>query len=64
MERWIANGAQLGWLIDPFRQIVTIYRAGRQPVESSALRLDGSGPVDGFSMDLGKVWRCFEVPEE
>jgi Uma2 family endonuclease len=64
MERWIANGAQLGWLIDPFRQIVTIYQAGRQPVESSALKVSGSGPVDGFSLDIGKVWRCYEVPEE
>jgi len=64
MERWIANGAQLGWLIDPFRQLVTIYQAGRQPVESSALKVEGCGPVEGFSLDLGKVWRCYEVPEE
>jgi len=64
MERWIANGAQLGWLIDPTRQAVTIYQVGREPVESSALKLDGNGPVEGFSLDLGKVWRCYEVPGE
>lgn len=64
MERWIANGAQLGWLIDPVRQRVTIYEAGRRPVESSALRVDGSGPVEGSTLDLGKVWCCYEVPEE
>jgi Uma2 family endonuclease len=64
MHRWIENGALLGWLIDPFRQVVTIYQAGRQPVESSALIVDGCGPVEGFSLDLGKVWRCYEVPEE
>ena len=64
MERWIANGALLGWLIDPYRQVVTIYQAGRQPVERSALNVDGCGPVEGFSLDLGKVGRCYEVPEE
>ena len=64
MERWIANGALLGWLVDPYRQKVTIYQAGEQPVESAALKVVGSGPVEGFSMDLGKVWRCYEVPEE
>ena len=28
MERYIANGAQLGWLIDPYRRRVYIYRPG------------------------------------
>ena len=28
MERYIANGAQLGWLIDPYRRRVHIYRPG------------------------------------
>ena len=28
MERYIANGAQLGWLIDPYRRQVHIYRPG------------------------------------
>lgn len=64
MHRWIANGAQLGWLIDPYRQVESVYGAGREPIESSALKVDGSGPVEGFSLDLGKVWRCYEVPEE
>jgi Uma2 family endonuclease len=64
MERWIANGAQLGLLIDPSRQMVTIYQTGREPVESSALKVEGCGPVEGFSLDLAKVWRCYEVPGE
>lgn len=61
MESWIANGAQLGWLIDPDRQRVIVYQPGQEPRESSALKLDGSGPVQGFSLDLGKLWRCYEV---
>ena len=28
MEQYIANGAQLGWLIDPYRRRVYIYRPG------------------------------------
>ena len=28
MERYIANGAQLGWLIDPYRRRVHVYRPG------------------------------------
>ena len=28
MERYIANGAQLGWLIDPYRRQVHVYRPG------------------------------------
>ena len=61
MESWIANGAQLGWLVDPYRRLVTVYQPGQQPRESSALQLDGVGPVQGFSLDLAKVWRCYEI---
>lgn len=61
MESWIANGAQQGWLIDPYRRLVTVYQQGQPPHESSALQLDGSGPVQGFTLDLAKVWRCYEI---
>ena len=61
MESWISNGAQLGWLVDPYRRLVTVYQHGQEPRECSALKLDGSGPVQGFSFDLQKVWRCYEV---
>jgi Uma2 family endonuclease len=64
MENWIANGAQLGWLVDPYRRLVTVYQHGQPPRESSALQLDGSGPVQGFTLDLAKVWRCYEIPSE
>lgn len=64
MQRWIANGAQLAWLVDPYRQRVVVYRPGIEPLESSALKLDGEGPVQGFSLDLRKVWRCYQFPPE
>ena len=31
MERYIANGALLAWLIDPYRRLVYIYRPGAAP---------------------------------
>jgi len=31
MNDWIANGAQVAWLIDPFEQNVLIYRPDRSP---------------------------------
>jgi Uma2 family endonuclease len=61
MHRWIANGAQLGWMIDPYRKRVTIYQHGQQPREFSALQLDGEGPVQGFTLEVANVWRCYEV---
>jgi Uma2 family endonuclease len=57
MDEYIANGCQLGWLIDPERRHVYVYRPGR-PVE----RLDGPVSVSaepelpGFELDLRPVW--------
>jgi Uma2 family endonuclease len=60
MESWIANGVQLAWLIDPSARQVRIYQPGREPRTESGLRIAGSGPVEGFVLDLEEVWRCFE----
>jgi Uma2 family endonuclease len=57
MEQWIANGAQLGWLIDGDRQTVHIYQPN-QPVETrkGILKLAGKGPVKGFVLQLRTIW--------
>lgn len=57
MEQWIANGAQLGWLIDADRQTVYIYQPD-QPVETrkGILKLAGKGPVKGFMLQLRTIW--------
>jgi Uma2 family endonuclease len=60
MESWIANGARLGWLIDPYRKTVDVYEAGSHEVVTGAASIDGSGPVEGFALDLSEVWRCYE----
>lgn len=57
MAEYIANGARLGWLIDPIRGCVEIYRPG-EPIE----RLDrpdslaGDPVLPGFVLDLREIW--------
>ena len=60
MQSWIANGAALAWLIDPYRREVIVYRPGATPATVSEPLLHGSGPVEGFTLDLNKVWRFYE----
>lgn len=54
METWIANGAELAWLIDPIKKIYWIYRPGQSPEEllGSDVILKGEGPVEGFELNL------------
>jgi hypothetical protein len=59
MERWMENGVTLGWLIDKKR--VYVYEPGREAVPVSGKTVQGSGPVEGLTLDLDEVWRCFEI---
>lgn len=61
MERWIENGASLGWLIDPYEKKVYVYEAGAETATVSGNALQGTGPVDGFTLDLEELWRCYEI---
>jgi Uma2 family endonuclease len=57
MRLWIANGAELAWLIDPSRKTVEIYRPGREPeVLEGGSFVEGEGPVAGFVLELGTIW--------
>jgi Uma2 family endonuclease len=57
MGLWIANGARLGWRIDPFGGTVAIYAAGAAPVVLSRPEVvEGTGPVDGFRLKMTRVW--------
>ena len=53
MQEYRDNGTRLGWLIDPRRQQVEIYRP-RQPVElcSMPVILSGEGVLPGFELSL------------
>lgn len=57
MESFIENGVLLGWLIDPIRREVTIFRPGRDPeVLKNPKSVTGEGPVDGFVLDLSPIF--------
>jgi Uma2 family endonuclease len=61
MEAWMANGVQLGWLIDPYAKTVHIYEPGAAaPRIETGPQVAGSGPVAGFVLDLEEIWRCYE----
>ena len=57
MAEYIANGAQLGWLIDPYKKVVFVYSPGK-PVK----RLDNPTTIDGgdllreFVFGLSEIW--------
>lgn len=57
MAEWLANGAQLGWLIDPESRTVEIYRPGVEAETRAGISsVAGEGPVEGFVLDLAPVW--------
>ncbi|WP_130425396.1 Uma2 family endonuclease [Edaphobacter modestus] len=61
MELWLANGVQLGWLVDPYTRAVYIYEAGKDPRKETGEQIAGSGPVEGFVLDLNEVWSSYRV---
>jgi len=61
MERWIENGVSLGWLIDPYEKKVYVYEAGVEIAAVTGNALPGRGPVEGFTLDLDELWRCYEI---
>jgi Uma2 family endonuclease len=57
MEEYMANGAQLGWLIDPARRAVEVYRRGGavERLENPAT-VSGDPVLPGFQLDLAEIW--------
>src|SRR6266566_3671646 len=53
MEEYIANGARLGWLLDPFDNCAIVYRSGQLPewIEQPAI-LTGDPILPGFRFDF------------
>ena len=57
MQLWIANGAQLAWLLDPLECSATIYKPESAP--ETLLRpaiLRAQAPVDGFELRCDRLW--------
>jgi Uma2 family endonuclease len=57
MAQWIANGAEVAWLIDPIEKAVTIYRPGDQPEHlAQPTSVQGTGPIAGFELVMARLW--------
>ncbi len=57
MGLWISNGAEVAWLIDLKRRVVTIYRPGEEPeVHEDPSSVRGDGPVRGFELVMARIW--------
>jgi Uma2 family endonuclease len=57
MEMWIANGAQLAWMIDPFAATVSVYRpdAAVEVLERPEW-VEAGEPVAGFRLNTERLW--------
>jgi Uma2 family endonuclease len=57
MTKYIANGAQLGWLIDPYEARVYIYRPG-QPVDclENPMTISGDPVLSGFVFNVAEIF--------
>lgn len=64
MQEWIASGAQLGWLIDPQRRAIEVYRTSAAAVILDAPDtiladvppIGGSMAATAFRLDLRPIW--------
>lgn len=57
MDEYRDNGAALGWLIDPEKRRVHVYRPGREvEVLDDPPEISGDPELPGFVLDLQRVW--------
>src|SRR5262249_40920683 len=58
MDEYMANGAQLAWLIDPFKRKVYIYSPG-QPIQTldNPTTISGEPTLPGFVFSVAQIWR-------
>ena len=57
MEEYMANGAQLGWLIDPQERRVHVYRPGAAVEELNDPRaVSGEPLLCGLELELREIW--------
>jgi len=56
MEEYIANGARLGWLLDPIDNVAIIYRSGQLPerIDKPTI-LAGDSILPGFNFDFREI---------
>ena len=58
MDEWMRHGALLGWLIDPFRATVHIYRPDSAPeLLQRPDTLTGEDVCAGLEVSLERIWK-------
>lgn len=58
MQAWLANGAQLAWMIDPRAGEFSIYRPGQEPeVLLRPESVEAQEPIRGFRLRASRFWR-------
>lgn len=59
MTEYLANGARLGWLLDPKNKRVEIFRPGKDAEKLAAPEtLSGEDVLPGFTLTLAEVWNA------
>lgn len=57
MDEYIVNGVRLGWLINPERKRVHIYRPGKATeILDTPLQVSGDPELPGFVLELREIW--------
>jgi Uma2 family endonuclease len=57
MSEYIANGASLGWLIDPTTRRVYVYQPGEEVVVlDNPETVSGDPLLSGFTLNLTELW--------
>ncbi|HKR23348.1 MAG TPA: Uma2 family endonuclease [Pyrinomonadaceae bacterium] len=57
MEEYMENGATLGWLIDPKKRRVYVYRAGEELVVlEDPATVSGDPFLPGFELEMEEIW--------
>jgi Uma2 family endonuclease len=58
MQRWLENGCELGWLIQPMEKKVWVFRKNQKEedyLEGFTQQLSGQTVLPGFVLDLSKL---------
>jgi Uma2 family endonuclease len=56
MEEYLANGARLGWLIDPKSKRVFVYTDAGVQILEDARQLSGDPVLPGFRLDMSEIF--------
>ena len=57
MQEYIANGADLGWLIDPETKRVHIYQPNKTLIIlDNPACVSADAVLTGFKLELAKIW--------